>query len=81
MFKKFTFNGKVLYSVKECLNVFINLLILDFISIPFFISGPNNSKKLLSDGSSLKTLSMQVGIPSHQTLSNLMILHLDELSK
>ena len=58
MFKKFIFNGKVLYSVKECLNVFINLLILDFISIPFFISGPNNSKKLLSDGSSLKTLSM-----------------------
>ena len=55
MFKKFIFNGKVLYSVKECLNVFINLLILDFISIPFFISGPNNSKKLLSDGSSLKT--------------------------
>ena len=54
--------------------LFLRSVILDFISTRFSIAGSNVSKQFLSDGSSLRTLSMHVDIPSHWTLWKLIIL-------
>ena len=54
--------------------LFLRSVILDFISTRFSIAGSNVSKQFLSDGSSLRTLSMHVDIPGHWTLWKLIIL-------